>query len=63
MMGNKMVRLFHPRKDKWDEHFEWNGSLLMGKTNIGRVTVDVLAINRSYRVALRKSLFEEGWKG
>jgi hypothetical protein len=63
MLGGRMVRLFHPRKDNWDQHFEWNGAYLVGKTSIGRVTVDVLAINLPYRVSLRKSLFEEGWNG
>lgn len=54
------VRLFHPRTDVWDEHFQWEGPVLKGKTAIGRVTVYVLAINLSYRVALRKALIDEG---
>lgn len=57
---NDVVRLFRPREDDWDEHFEWEGALLRGRTPIGRVTVHVLAINLSHRVALRKTLIEEG---
>jgi hypothetical protein len=42
------------------QHFEWNGPYLVGKTDIGRVTIEVLAINLPYRVALREVLLEEG---
>ena len=27
-----IVRLFHPRRDRWRDHFEWNGAELIGKT-------------------------------
>jgi hypothetical protein len=55
----RLVGLFHPRRHKWSRHFRWNGSVLVGKTPIGRATVDVLEINLTYRVALRSSLLEE----
>ncbi|MCE9555992.1 MAG: HNH endonuclease [Planctomycetes bacterium] len=54
------VRLFDPRKDLWTDHFEWKGPLLVGNTPVGRVTIEVLAINLPYRVALRAVLIEEG---
>ena len=54
------VRLFHPRKDAWDEHFAWNGPTLVAKSAIGRVTLYVLGINLSHRVTLRQMLIEEG---
>ena len=54
------VRLFHPRNDRWQDHFEWKGPLLVAKTTVGRVTIDVLAINLPYRMALRAALIEEG---
>ncbi|MCW5553724.1 MAG: HNH endonuclease [Verrucomicrobiae bacterium] len=54
------TRLYHPRKDKWEEHFEWNEEWLIGRTPIGRTTIDVLAINLSYRCELRLTLIEEG---
>lgn len=57
---NETVRLFDPRNDHWDEHFEWDGPVLKGRTVIGRATVAVLRINLAYRVALRASLIEEG---
>ena len=34
----ELVRLFHPRQDKWSEHFEWNAAELAGRTAIGRIT-------------------------
>jgi len=54
------VRLYHPRRDVWPDHFEWNGPLLVGKTDIGRVTVDVLRINHPDAVAVRRLLLEYG---
>lgn len=56
----EMARLFHPRRDEWSEHFQWEGSVLQGRTPIGRVTVEVLAINLPHRVELRAALMEEG---
>ena len=55
----QLSRLFHPRKDRWEDHFEWNGALLLGRTSVGRATIDVLAINLAYRSALRAALIEE----
>src|SRR6266550_5796334 len=38
---DRIVRLFHPRKDLWAEHFTWHGSRLIGLTSIGRATVSL----------------------
>jgi len=59
-LDDRHVPLFNPRTDVWDDHFEWRGGELLGKTDVGRVTVDVLAINLPYRVLLRETLIEEG---
>jgi len=56
----KLVRLFNPRRHKWPHHFRWHGPLLVGRTPIGRVTVQVLAMNDPVRVALRQELIDEG---
>jgi hypothetical protein len=53
------VRLFHPRLDVWREHFEWTGAILAGRTTIGRVTIQVLAINNPDFLAMRKALIDE----
>lgn len=55
-----MVRLFHPRRDDWSEHFEWQEALLAGRTPIGRATVKLLAVNHPDYVLLRESLIDEG---
>lgn len=59
VLADRLVRLFHPRRDRWSQHFEWDGPYLVGKTGIGQVTIEVLAINLPYRVALREILLEE----
>jgi hypothetical protein len=59
-LEGKHVPLFNPRKERWSDHFEWDGPYLVGKTDIGKVTVDVLEINLPYRVTLRAALIEEG---
>ncbi len=55
-----MVPLFHPRRDVWADHFEWNGPLLVGRTPIGRATVALLCINHPDYVLLREELIDEG---
>lgn len=59
--GNgELVRLFHPRRDEWGRHFEWAGAELTGRTAIGRITIQVLAINDPDFLAVREALMEEG---
>jgi hypothetical protein len=48
-----MVPLFHPRVDRWEDHFEARGGQLCGKTPIGRAKVRLLNINAPRRVELR----------
>ena len=52
--------LFNPRKDRWSDHFEWDGCLLLGISPMARATIDVLGINRGDRVEFRRSLIDEG---
>ena len=54
-MTNKVTRLFHPRHDRWEDHFEWQGIYLSGKTPVGRTTVRVLNMNSEDQLALRSS--------
>ena len=56
----KLVRLFNPRRHRWRRHFRWDGPYLVGRTAIGRVTVQVLAMNDPVRVTLRQTLLDEG---
>jgi len=58
--SGQIVRLFHPRRHKWSTHFVWDGPILVGRTAIGRTTIEVLEINLQYRVAFRQLLIDEG---
>jgi hypothetical protein len=55
-----LTRLFHPRRDDWQEHFTWQGAELLGQTAVGRATIAILAINHPDVVAVRRSLIAEG---
>jgi 5-methylcytosine-specific restriction endonuclease McrA len=52
---NEVTELFHPRRQNWDDHFEWRGIHLIGKTAVGRTTVRVLNMNSEDQIALRSS--------
>jgi hypothetical protein len=47
--------LFHPRRQRWEDHFEWRGIYVIGKTAIGRTTIRVLNMNSEDQLALRSS--------
>lgn len=55
-----IVELFHPRKQEWTDHFEFQGPYVLGKTPNGRTTVRVLAMNGRWRVELRRSVLRGG---
>lgn len=56
------VRLFHPRKQLWSEHFGWNDDYtqVIAKTPCGRATVEALLLNRTGVVNLRRLLTSAG---
>ncbi len=56
----QVVPLFHPRRDRWSDHFRWRGPILAGRSPAGRATVRVLAINDPDAVAVRRALIAEG---
>ena len=55
-----LTPLFHPRLNRWTQHFVWQGPLLDGLTPAGRATVETLSLNQPLLVAVRQSLQEEG---
>jgi hypothetical protein len=59
-VSQRIVELFHPRKQAWKEHFAWNGPLIIGITDCGRATVATLKMNDDEWLALRSSLMDEG---
>ncbi len=49
----RVVRLCHPRRDKWSEHFVQDGARISGKTPVGRATVSLLKMNDPQRLEVR----------
>lgn len=56
----KHTRLYHPRRNRWRSHFEWDGPVIAAKTAVGRTTLYVLAMNHPDRVEARRILIEAG---
>jgi hypothetical protein len=58
----KIVPLFHPRKMSWYDHFIWSPDFLqvIGITDIGRATVEALALNRIGLMNFRRALLKLG---
>jgi hypothetical protein len=54
--SGRMVPLFHPRRDRWNEHFEVRGFVIEPLTAIGEVTARLLKLNLDKRVAERQVL-------
>ncbi len=50
-----LVRLFHPRADRWANHFRFDGFIAVGQTPVGRATALVLDFNHERRVAVRQA--------
>jgi HNH endonuclease len=60
---NLPVPLFHPRRQIWQDHFEWiqNDTEIQGKTAVGRVTVAILQMNHGAIVVTRQRWVAVGW--
>ncbi len=52
-LTESVVLLFHPRQQRWDEHFQWDGIHIIGRTEIGRATIRVLCMNSDEQLELR----------
>ena len=52
----KVVRLFHPRRDRWLDHFRIRGEQIEPLTEVGRVTVELLRLNTGERLSERRLL-------
>jgi hypothetical protein len=55
-----IIELFNPRNHKWGEHFAIAGSEIVGITEIGRATVQLLDMNEEERLIVRAQLQAEG---
>lgn len=60
-VSRKIVSLYNPRKQKWNDHFVWNEdcTYIIGITAAGRATVNELNLNREGLVNLRRILYKE----
>ena len=52
--SGQVVRLFHPREDRWEDHFRIDNGVVVGLTDRGRATVELLNMNAELRVKLRR---------
>ena len=41
----EVTSLFHPRRQRWEDHFRRDGARIVGRTPVGRTTVWLLEIN------------------
>jgi hypothetical protein len=60
--NNEVATLFHPRRERWQEHFGWNEDYtrVIGLTPTGRATVATLQMNRPAVVNIREVLYSAG---
>lgn len=58
----RSVPLFNPRLKKWKRHFIWseNSLSIIGRTQIGRATIEALHMNLPQRINLRRALLSLG---
>jgi hypothetical protein len=54
--SRKLVRLFNPRRQRWPDHFSIRGVLVLGRTRVGRATVELLCMNATKMQTLRREI-------
>lgn len=56
------VTLFNPRQDNWQNHFEWaeGGAIVVGKTAVGRATIERLKMNQERIITARRIWIKAG---
>jgi len=56
------VRLFHPREDRWEDHFQVSSESgeIVGRTPIGRATAVRLGLNSEAQVTARRQWMRLG---
>jgi 5-methylcytosine-specific restriction endonuclease McrA len=61
--SGKVVSLFNPRQQQWNEHFTWSteGTEIIALTACGRATVIALKLNNSLAITVRKNWVQAGW--
>jgi 5-methylcytosine-specific restriction endonuclease McrA len=61
-VSGAIVPIYHPRRQRWSDHFAWNEdfTVIVGLTQSGRATVQALQLNRLPLMNLRKVLYQAG---
>ena len=61
-VSESFVRLFHPRLDNWQDHFEVDieTARILGRTEIGRATISCLKINSPRQMQARFEWIQSG---
>jgi HNH endonuclease len=61
-LTGKLVKLFNPRVQIWQEHFEFSKdkTKIIGKTPCGRATVESLQMNNFYQTTARSAWLATG---
>ncbi len=57
---DNVVALYKPRRDRWADHFRLEGERIAPQSQRGRVTVELLRLNRPTRLAERALLQQAG---
>jgi hypothetical protein len=62
-LTGESVALFHPRRQAWTDHFQWDesGALIVGLTAVGRATVVAVNLNNPTIVDARRRWIGVGW--
>jgi hypothetical protein len=55
-LTGEVANLFHPRRDKWAEHFMLQDTRIIWISPVGRVTVHVLPMHDPRRMELRSTI-------
>ena len=58
--SGELTRLYHPRKDRWEDHFHRDGAFILGHTDVGRTTAWLLRFNDADNLSQRLLLLELG---
>ncbi|WP_083421932.1 HNH endonuclease [Arsenicibacter rosenii] len=60
ILENDIVRLFNPRTDNWDEHYQVTNGLIASHTKIGTASIKIFRFNHPDLVILRQLLIQLG---
>jgi len=53
-----LIRLYHPRRDRWEDHFSWDGAQIVPLSDVGIATVQLLKMNHVDRLIERQRIIQ-----